>query len=66
LAASDEVADAVDTLSVCLPPALSELSADDREAIALCDLQGMRQAQFFQRQGVNLSTAKSRLQRALL
>ena len=56
--------DTVDALTACLPRVLSELSAPDREIITQCDLQGMGQAEFAQRQGIKLSTAKSRLQRA--
>lgn len=54
----------VDNLSACLPRVLSELSAEDREAITLCDLQGMAQADFAQAKGIGLSAAKSRVQRA--
>ena len=43
---------------------LSELSASDREAITLCDLQGMAQADFARAKGLSLSAAKSRVQRA--
>ncbi|MDO8177415.1 MAG: sigma-70 family RNA polymerase sigma factor [Undibacterium sp.] len=56
--------DAVDTLTTCLPRVLSELSAEDREAITLCDLQGMPQATFALSKGLSLSAAKSRVQRA--
>ena len=56
--------DAVDTLTACLPRVLSELSAQDREAITLCDLQGMAQADFAAARGLSLSGAKSRVQRA--
>ena len=38
--------------------------AEDREVITLCDLQGMPQAEFAAARGLNLSAAKSRLQRA--
>ena len=55
---------AVDALSQCLPRVLSELSAGDREAISLCELQGMTQREFAQRLGVSLPAAKSRVQRA--
>jgi RNA polymerase sigma-70 factor (ECF subfamily) len=48
----------------CLPRVLSELSAEDREAITLCDLQGMAQAEFARTTGLSLSAAKSRVQRA--
>lgn len=59
-------ADAVDKLTACLPRVLSELSDEDRDAITLCDLQGMPQADFAQLKGLSLSAAKSRLQRARL
>jgi len=65
VAVADET-DTVDTLTACLPRVLSELSADDREAITLCDLQGMRQADFAKTKDLSLSAAKSRLQRARL
>lgn len=64
LMAHTEDMDTVDSLSACLPRVLSELSPDDREAITLCDLQGMAQADFAQAKGLSLSAAKSRLQRA--
>jgi RNA polymerase sigma-70 factor (ECF subfamily) len=54
----------VDTLAQCLPRALSELSADDREAITLCDLEGMTQEDFARLKGITLPGAKSRVQRA--
>lgn len=56
--------DTVDTLTACLPRVLSELSEDDREAITLCDLQGLAQADFAANKGLSLSAAKSRVQRA--
>ena len=55
---------AVDMLSHCLPRVLSELSAEDREAINCCDLQGMTQQDFARRLGLSLPAAKSRVQRA--
>jgi RNA polymerase sigma-70 factor, ECF subfamily len=64
LVAQTEDIDTVDTLSGCLPRVLSELSPDDREAITLCDLQGMAQADFAKTKGLSLSAAKSRVQRA--
>jgi RNA polymerase sigma-70 factor (ECF subfamily) len=64
LQAPDEQAAAVDELTACLPRVLSELSAEDREAITLCDLEGMPQAEYARRKGLSLSAAKSRLQRA--
>ena len=56
--------DTVDTLTACLPRVLAELSREDREAITRCDLQGMAQADFAKVNGLSLSGAKSRLQRA--
>ncbi len=58
--------DTVDNLTACLPRVLSELADEDREAIKLCDLQGMPQADFARLKGLTLSAAKSRLQRARL
>lgn len=54
--------EAVDILTACLPRVLSELSADDREAITLCDLQGMPQADYARTKGLTLSAAKSRFE----
>lgn len=64
LTAQSEDTDTVDTLTACLPRVLSELSPQDRDAITLCDLQGMAQADFARAKGLSLSAAKSRLQRA--
>jgi RNA polymerase sigma-70 factor (ECF subfamily) len=60
----DDDKDVVDLLSACLPRVLSELSPTDREAISLCDLDGMPQAEYAAKAGLHLSAAKSRLQRA--
>jgi len=59
----DDVAP-VDSLVACLPRVLSELSAEDREAITLCDLQGMSQQAYADLKGISLPGAKSRIQRA--
>ena len=64
LAAVHDATDTVDELTACLPRVLSELSDTDREAITLCDLQGMSQSDYAAHAGLNLSAAKSRLQRA--
>ena len=56
----------VDLLSHCLPRVLSELSQEDREAIMLCDIQGMTQKSFAERLRLSLPAAKSRVQRARL
>ncbi len=60
---ADDV-DTVDVLTSCLPRVLSELSADDREAITLCDLEGMSQEDYARLKGLALPGAKSRVQRA--
>lgn len=54
----------VDGLSQCLPRALAELSPQDREAIALCDIEGLTQQDYAGRIGLSLPAAKSRVQRA--
>ena len=54
----------VDVLSHCLPRVLTELPAQDREAILLCDLQGMTQQDYARQLGLGLPAAKSRVQRA--
>lgn len=65
VAVSDvEEIDEVDRLSGCLPRVLSELSAEDREAIELCDLAGVTQARFAEMKDLSLAGAKSRVQRA--
>lgn len=56
----------VDSLTVCLPRVLNELSEQNRQAIQLCDIDGMTQAEFAHLTGLSLSGAKSRLQRARL
>jgi RNA polymerase sigma-70 factor (ECF subfamily) len=64
LAAEEVEHPPVEDLISCLPRVLSELRADDREAIVLCDLQGMTQEQYAQHAGLTLPGAKSRVQRA--
>ena len=59
----DDVAP-VDRLVACLPRVLSELSREDREAITLCDLEGLPQEEYARRAGLSLPGAKSRIQRA--
>ncbi len=54
----------VTNLALCLPTALEALPAADREAIELCDLEGLTQAEFARRKGLSLAGAKSRVQRA--
>ncbi len=64
LAAPEEDIGTVDRLTACLPRVLAELSNEDRDAITQCDLQGVPQADFATANGLSLSAAKSRLQRA--
>ncbi len=64
LQAQSEDLATVDELTGCLPRVLSELGVEDRDAITLCDLQGMPQAEYAQLRGLSLSAAKSRVQRA--
>ena len=54
----------VGALTACLPRVLSELSATDREAVTLCDLEGLTQADYARRVGLTLAGAKARVQRA--
>lgn len=57
--------DPVDALaSVCLPQVLSELDAQDREIIELCDLGDMDQAAYARLKGLTLPAAKARIRRA--
>jgi len=64
LTADTEEAAAVDSLVACLSRVLSELSVEDREAITLCDLKGLPQAEYARLKGLSLPGAKSRVQRA--
>ena len=64
LGAEAEESAAVDSLAACLPRVLSELNAEDREAVTLCDLEGMTQEEYARRKGLSLAGAKSRVQRA--
>lgn len=63
---SDETEPAapVESLADCLPRALTELSPEEREAITLCDLEGMKQEAYARLKGLTLPGAKSRVQRA--
>ena len=54
----------VEALSQCLPRVLTELSPEDREAITLCDIEGLSQQTLADRLGLTLPAAKSRIQRA--
>jgi len=54
----------VDSLSQCLPRVLAELSAEDRQVITRCDIDGLSQQAFADLVSITLPAAKSRLQRA--
>lgn len=54
----------VEALAACLPRALTELAPEDREALTLCDLEGMPQEAYARLKGLSLPGAKSRVQRA--
>jgi RNA polymerase sigma-70 factor (ECF subfamily) len=64
LASEVEDVATVDSLVACLPRVLAELSPQDREAIVLCDLEGLPQDEYARRTGLTLPGAKSRIQRA--
>ncbi|RJX32049.1 MAG: RNA polymerase sigma factor SigZ [Oxalobacter sp.] len=64
LVAETDEREVIDVMTICLPRALPELPDEDREAILLCDLQGMKQEDFARLKGLSLSGAKSRVQRA--
>ncbi len=64
LSVPEEEIPAVESLAECLPHALQDLDTDDREAITLCDLEGMTQADYAAARGLSLPGAKSRVQRA--
>jgi RNA polymerase sigma-70 factor (ECF subfamily) len=63
-AAPEDSPPPIDGLSQCLPRVLSELSEQDREAITLCDIEGMTQQSYARHIGLSLPAAKSRVQRA--
>jgi RNA polymerase sigma-70 factor (ECF subfamily) len=64
LAAEHDEPIPVDSLAQCLPRALAELTEPDRDALTLCDLGDMSQADYAKLRGLSLPGAKSRLQRA--
>ncbi|MCK9259846.1 MAG: RNA polymerase sigma factor SigZ [Azoarcus sp.] len=63
-ATPDESDQAVESLSACLPRALAELAPEDREALTLCDIEGLSQQAYAAHLGLTLPAAKSRVQRA--
>lgn len=64
VAEAEDAPPPVDSLTQCLPRVLAELSPLDREAITLCDIEGMTQQDYAKRIGLSLPAAKSRVQRA--
>lgn len=60
----DSDAKPVDALSQCLPKVLSTLSDEDRQAITLCDIEGISQQDYATRSGLTLPAAKARIRRA--
>lgn len=70
LALSDDIPAAADqedpvaSLAACLPRALAELAERDRDALMLCDLEGMKQEHYAALRDISLAAAKSRVQRA--
>lgn len=61
---SESERSAVDALTQCLPRVLSELCAQDRQAIMLCDIEGVTQQSYASLAGLSLPAAKARLRRA--
>lgn len=51
-------------LGACVGRVLTELTAEDRDIIEQCDLNGMKQADYAKAHGLSLAAAKSRLLRA--
>lgn len=64
LSQPEEELPGIESLSTCLPAAISSLEPQDQEVITLCDLNGMTQAEYAMREGLSLPGAKSRIQRA--
>ncbi len=59
-----ELSPPVDSLTACLPRALSELNEQDADILRQCDLEGMTQTDYASLKGLSIPGAKSRLQRA--
>jgi RNA polymerase sigma-70 factor, ECF subfamily len=60
----DAQTEPVAALSGCVGRVLTELSAQDRDVIEQCDLNGMKQQDYAAARGLSLSAVKSRLLRA--
>lgn len=64
LPAGEDKHDPIVGLSACVAQVLAELSAEDRDIIEQCDLEGVKQKDYAARHGLSLSAVKSRLLRA--
>ena len=64
LSLPDNTPETVDSLAGCLPRILDKMAESDRIILTLCDLEGMKQADFADRNGLTLAATKSRLSRA--
>jgi len=60
----DNIPETVDSLAGCLSRILDKMTEADRTILTLCDLEGMKQADFADRNGLTLAATKSRLSRA--
>ncbi|ELR8688799.1 sigma-70 family RNA polymerase sigma factor [Salmonella enterica] len=61
----DNVTETVDSFADCLHRILNKMTEADRTILTLCDLEGMKQADFADRKGLTLAATKSRLLRAV-
>jgi len=60
----ETVHEPIQALGACVPRVLSELTAEDRDIIEQCDLEGVKQKDYAARHGLSLAAVKSRLLRA--
>lgn len=60
----EPICEPIHALSACVARVLSELTAEDRNIIEQCDLEGVKQKDYAVVHGLSLAAAKSRLLRA--
>ena len=60
----EPVREPIQALGACVTRVLSELSSEDRNIIEQCDLEGVKQKDYAEAQGISLAAVKSRLLRA--
>jgi RNA polymerase sigma-70 factor (ECF subfamily) len=60
----EPVREPIHALSACVARVLSELTAEDRDIIEQCDLEGLKQKDYAVARGLSLAAVKSRLLRA--